>query len=134
MKKTQKTALTAAMFAAVLNFTGCGDKQEQPASQVTAPETQAAVSETQIVTETETEIITEAPTELLTETETEIETIAETPAQEDYQPSHNITPAVYGPPPDFEQETEANFETIDPVQETHGASLVYGPPAEELGD
>ena len=124
MKKTQKTALTAAMFAAVLNFTGCGDKQEQPASQVTAPETQAAVSETQIVTETETEIITEAPTELLTET----------PAQEDYQPSHNITPAVYGPPPDFEQETEANFETIDPVQETHGASLVYGPPAEELGD
>ena len=65
MKKTQKTALTAAMFAAVLNFTGCGDKQEQPASQVTAPETQAAVSETQIVTETE--IITEAPTELLTE-------------------------------------------------------------------
>lgn len=124
MKKTQKTALTAAMFAAVLNFTGCGDKQEQPASQVTAPETQAAVSETQIVTETETEIITEAPTELLTET----------PAQEDYQPSHNITPAVYGPPPDFEQETEANFETIDPVQETYGASLVYGPPAEELGD
>lgn len=112
MKKTQKTALTAAMFAAVLNFSGCGDKQEQSAPPATAPETQAAVSETQIVTETETEI----------------ETVSETPAQEDYQPSHNITPAVYGPPPDFEQDTEANLETIDPIQETHAAAMVYGPP------
>ena len=115
MKKTQKTAFTAAMFAAVLNFTGCGDTKEQPASQVTAPETQIAVSETEILTESETE--------------TELETVSETPAQEgSYQPSHNITPAVYGPPPDFEQDTEANLETIDPIQETHAAAMVYGPP------
>ena len=74
MKKTQKTAFTAAMFAAVLNFTGCGDTKEQPASQVTAPETQIAVSETEILTESETE--------------TELETVSETPAQEEnYQPS-----------------------------------------------
>jgi len=93
MKKTQKTAFTAAMFAAVLNFTGCGDTKEQPASQVTAPETQIAVSETEILTESETEILTE------TESETELETVSETPAQEEnYQPSHNIMPAVYGPP------------------------------------
>ena len=117
MKKTKKTALTAALFAAAMTMTGCpADDSPQavygppPTEEMTAaPETTAAA--------------TDAPTEA--------------PARP-YRPEEDVPQEVYGPPvEDNEAESGEDSQESSPDESAqeptfdpkHGTPVtVYGPP------
>ena len=106
MKKTKKTALTAAMFAAALGLTACNGAGSAHSSSDEPQEVYGppAVSESEPDTTEATEI-----TALSTDG---IETFA----------------AVYGPPPANEETDPPTLETTTTTKPNGDVAVVYGPP------
>lgn len=124
MKKTDKTALTAAMFAAALNLipTSSGtvlaadtgetsaetaavaeyDPAEEPLQEVYGPPVLFETTEPESLMTTATQPVVEPvygpPWAFTTQTQTSVETTATTAASTTYDPSAEIEQPVYGPP------------------------------------
>lgn len=131
MKKTIKTAMTAAMFAAALGvsagLTSCGDNPEQtvvnhtkkePVSTTTTAVTTAADTTTVETTISATALPTVIRREIMNEPAAETE-----PAATQIVIPGGAAPKVYGPPATDERE--------DSVPETsiRFPAVVYGPPS-----
>ena len=115
MKKTEKTALIAAAFAAALTMSAC-DKNSSSSSGSEAPG--ADDIESKYLPETE-----------------DVEVVYGPPPSERYDPESEEQQDVYGPPVDFDGEDSSDSYTVsedsaiyDP--EGDNIQVVYGPPAE----
>lgn len=114
MKKTEKTALIAAAFAAAVTMSAC----DKNSSSTSGNDTPAAE-------DTESKYLPEAD---------DVEVVYGPPPSEEYDPESEEQQDVYGPPVDFEDGDEtSSFEVsedsalYDPEDDI--VQVVYGPPA-----
>lgn len=114
MKRSQKTALVAAMFASAVTLASCGpDASSEDTSNTKPPAAVTSESAAEYDPESEEPQDVYGPPEFFDDsTEPEV-----------YTPSEDEVPAVYGPPEFFDS-------TYDP--EDDDPQDVYGPPPEDL--